>query len=54
VLDHPVIQTVACNNAVEWAEILINASKPSQDETPPTIWAPQRLPWNPGGYGMGE
>lgn len=24
------------------------------DQTPPTIWTLQRLPWNPGGCGMGE
>ena len=24
------------------------------DKTPPTIWTLQRLPWNPGGCGMGE
>ena len=24
------------------------------DQTPPTVWALQRLPWNPGACGMGE
>ena len=24
------------------------------DKTPPTVWTLQRLPWNPGGCGMGE
>jgi len=24
------------------------------DKTAPTIWTPQRLPWNPGSCGMGE
>lgn len=24
------------------------------DQTPPTVWTLQRLPWNPGGCGMGE
>jgi len=54
VLDHPVIQTVACNNAVKWANMLITQHPSSDDLTPPTVWAPQRLPWNPGGFGMGS
>ena len=24
------------------------------DQVPPTVWTLQRLPWNPGGCGMGE
>jgi hypothetical protein len=50
-LDMEVKATLACNAAVAAADPVI-AGGP--DETPPTIWLPQRLPWNPGGYGGGS
>ncbi len=45
-LDHEVKQTLACNQAVQYADSVIGAG--SADQTPPTIWIPQRHPWNPG------
>ncbi|OXU15881.1 hypothetical protein [Sedimentisphaera salicampi] len=50
-LDMEVKPTIACNNAVEKAELAIQDR--SQDQTPPTIWIPQQLPHNPGGKGFG-
>lgn len=50
-LDMPVKPVVACNLANGYA---LQVLKPGfNDTTAPTIWAPQRLPWNPGAYGMG-
>lgn len=44
--------SLACNNAVYWAGVaLANSYK---DETPPSVWTPYRLPYNPGGYSMGS
>lgn len=51
--DMPVKQTVAANVAVAHAHKLILEVK-GVDQTPPTVWTLQRLPWNPGGCGMGE
>ena len=39
--------------AVSFAQASM-AESSAADTTPPTIWAPQRLPWNPGGYGAGS
>ncbi|MFH1145142.1 MAG: FlgD immunoglobulin-like domain containing protein, partial [Candidatus Eisenbacteria bacterium] len=50
-LDMEVKATLACNEALEAADPVIAAGS---DETPPTVWLPQRLPWNPGGYGGGS
>ncbi|MBN1765219.1 MAG: hypothetical protein JW860_08185 [Sedimentisphaerales bacterium] len=52
VLDMEVKQTIACNEAVEHADVVIGDA--SLDQTAPTIWYPQRLPWNPGGTGYGS
>ncbi|MBI5168105.1 MAG: hypothetical protein HZA61_01315 [Candidatus Eisenbacteria bacterium] len=49
-LDMEVKATLACNRAVEHAATIL-ASAP--DTTAPTLWLPQRLPWNPGGKGAG-
>lgn len=49
-LDMEVKATLACNRAVEHAATIL-ASAP--DTTAPTMWLPQRLPWNPGGKGAG-
>ncbi len=42
--------TRACNQAVAYADLVI-AGQP--DTTPPTIFLPQRQPYNPGGYEWG-
>ncbi len=50
-LDMEVKATLAANAAVYYADAIIQGGT---DETPPTIWLPQRLPWNPGGRGGGS
>lgn len=52
-MDQPVKQTVACNLANEYARAALSAARGFNDTVPPTIWVPQRLPWNPGAHGMG-
>ena len=44
------------SNAYNHASVshLIDRHSDVDDTTPPTIWTPQRLPWNPGACGMGE
>lgn len=49
-LDMEIKPTLACNRAVEYADAIL-AGGP--DTTAPTLWLPQRLPWNPGGKGGG-
>jgi len=51
-LDDEVKPTLACNRAIAFAEQVINAH-PELDRTPPTVFKPQRFPWNPGGAGWG-
>jgi hypothetical protein len=51
-LDMEVKPTIACNNAIEKANLVIGDA--TQDQTPPTIWIPQQLPHNPGGIGFGS
>lgn len=51
-LDMEVKPTIACNEAVEHADAVIN-SPGAADTTPPTIWLPQRFPWNPGSINFG-
>ncbi|MBM4104553.1 MAG: hypothetical protein FJ263_11025, partial [Planctomycetes bacterium] len=51
-LDMEVKPTIACNNAIEKANLVIGNG--SLDQTPPTIWIPQQLPHNPGGIGFGS
>jgi hypothetical protein len=51
-LDMEVKPTIACNNAIEKANLVIGTGL--QDRTPPTIWIPQQLPHNPGGTGFGS
>lgn len=59
-LDDEVKQTLASNRALErpapsdgslkdW----VDARKDAEDATPPTVFKPQRFPWNPGGRGWG-
>ncbi len=52
-LDMEVKATFACNHAVSYAQQSMNSAD-DPDETGPAIWLPQRLPWNPGGMGMGS
>lgn len=51
-IDMEVKQTIACNNALEFARDEI-AKKPNSDFTPPSVFIPQRFPYNPGGKGFG-
>lgn len=50
-LDMEVKPTIACNEAVQHADAVIGDG--SADTTPPTIWIPQRHPWNPGSVNFG-
>ena len=49
-LDMEIKATLACNEAVALADPVVAGGS---DTTAPTIWIPQRLPWNPGGHGGG-
>ena len=49
-LDMEVKATLAANAAVLYADPVIAGG---DDTTAPTVWLPQRLPWNPGGKGGG-
>ena len=51
-LDMEVKPTIACNNGVEKADLVIGEI--DNDQTPPTIWIPQQFPHNPGGIGYGS
>jgi hypothetical protein len=51
-LDMEVKQSLACNHACEFADMVIDAH-PGEDNTPPTVFIPQRYPYNPGGTGFG-
>lgn len=51
-LDMEVKQTLACNIAAEYADSVIN-QHPNNDATPPSVFIPQRFPYNPGGTGYG-
>jgi hypothetical protein len=50
-LDMEIKATLACNEATLLADPIV-AMGP--DLTPPAIWLPQRLAWNPGGRGGGS
>ncbi len=50
-LDMEVKPTIACNLAVSYADQVIGNA--AQDATTPTIWIPQRHPWNPGSLNFG-
>ncbi|MCC6320669.1 MAG: hypothetical protein IT438_04440 [Phycisphaerales bacterium] len=53
-LDMEVKPTVACNEAAQHADTVINSPPGgAQDATAPTIWLPQRWPWNPGSTNFG-
>jgi hypothetical protein len=49
-LDMEVKATLAANAACAYADPVIAGGA---DVTAPTVWIPQRLPWNPGGFGGG-
>ncbi len=51
VLDMESKPAIACNRAVEYADTYLTDLK--ADKTPPTIWLPQRYPYNPGGLNYG-
>ncbi len=50
-LDMEIKATLACNQATTLADGVIAGGT---DATAPTVWLPQRLPWNPGGFGGGS
>ena len=50
-LDDEVKQTLAVNRAISFATNAIGNA--ALDTTPPTVFKPQRFPWNPGGKGWG-
>ncbi len=50
-LDHEVKPTIACNRAVSYADAVIGGG--SGDLTGPTIFIPQRWPYNPGSLNFG-
>jgi hypothetical protein len=45
-------QSLACNHACDFADQVI-AAHPGTDNTAPTVFIPQRYPYNPGGTGFG-
>jgi len=51
-LDMEVKQSLACNRACAFANQVISAH-PGTDQTAPTVFIPQRYPYNPGGIGFG-
>ncbi len=50
--DFEIKATLSSNRAVALADSVIGGA--AGDLTPPTMWLPQRLPWNPGGKGGGS
>ena len=51
-LDMEVKQSLACNIATGFADQVISANQ-GTDNTPPTVFIPQRYPYNPGSTGFG-
>ena len=51
-LDDEVKQSLASNRAISQVRSLVESNL-SRDKTAPTIFKPQRFPWNPGGRGWG-
>jgi hypothetical protein len=51
-IDMEVKQTLAGNRAIAYADLEI-AGHPGTDNTPPSMFIPQRYPYNPGGTGFG-
>jgi hypothetical protein len=52
-LDMEVKPTIACNEAILEAQSVIGAAAPAADTVAPTVWVPQRFPWNPGSVNFG-
>lgn len=52
-IDMEVKPSVACNNAARFTDPIISSAGPAADTTPPTIWLPQRWPYNPGSQVFG-
>jgi hypothetical protein len=50
--DMEVKASLTGNIAIEYAQKVIDAN-PGTDHTPPSVFIPQRYPYNPGGYGFG-
>ncbi len=51
-IDMEIKQTIAANNAVNYAQTVID-NNPGVDNTPPSVFVPQRYPYNPGEIGFG-
>lgn len=51
--DMEVKGTVACNEALEQVAPLLSAVSTANDATTPTVFVPQRWPYNPGGKNFG-
>jgi hypothetical protein len=51
-IDLEIKATVAANNAIEFAQKTINANA-GKDQTRPSVFIPQRYPYNPGEIGFG-
>ncbi|MGD9789596.1 MAG: GC-type dockerin domain-anchored protein [Phycisphaerales bacterium] len=49
--DFEVKPTIACNEALRLTSPVIGSG--TNDRTPPTVWIPQRFPWNPGSTNFG-
>jgi PKD repeat protein len=48
--DNEIRVTIACNEAYDWASTALGSNP---DRVGPTVWIPQRYPWNPGGLSFG-
>ena len=54
--DDEVKPSLATRRAIEKLDTFVRSrltADPSKDHTPPTVFKPQRFPWNPGGYTFG-
>jgi len=53
VIDMEVKPALACNQAIEYAQQVFDDHPLVPDTTPPTVFIPQRYPWNPGSTNFG-
>jgi len=51
--DDEIKSSLATRRAYELLNTYVNARKATNDWTPPTVFKPQRFPYNPGGYTFG-
>ena len=51
--DDEIKSSLATRRAVEILSTFVNANKATLDHTPPTVFKPQRFPYNPGWYTFG-